>query len=80
MHEWMEQASRRLADEIGADPAEYVLTEAEIATLLDLARVSAHSSGERTNAPLACYLVGLAHGRTGGALATLADTAAGEAL
>ena len=80
MHEWMEQAGRRLAGETGADPAEYALTEAEIQTLLDLARVAAHGSGDRTNAPLACYLVGLAHGRTGGTLATLADAAAGEPL
>ncbi len=77
--EWMEQASRRLAGETGADPAEYALTEGEIQTLLDLARVAAHAS-ERTNAPLACYLVGLARGRSGGTLAALADTAAGEPL
>ena len=30
--------------------------------------MAAHESGERTNAPLACYLVGLARGRTGGSL------------
>jgi len=80
MHEWMEQASTRLADEAGADSAEYALTAAEIQTLLDLARVAAHESGERTNAPLACYLVGLARGRSGGSLDALADAAAGETL
>jgi Domain of unknown function (DUF6457) len=80
MHEWMEQASGRLAGETGADAAEYALTEAEIQTLLDLARVAAHESGERTNAPLACYLVGLARGRSGGSLEALADVAAGEKL
>ena len=31
-------------------------------TLLDLARIAAHKSGERTNAPLLCYLVGRAQG------------------
>lgn len=32
------------------------------ATLLDLARIAAHESGERTNAPLLCYLLGRADG------------------
>ncbi len=32
--------------------------------LLDLARIAAHNSGERTNAPLLCYLVGRAQGNT----------------
>ena len=35
-----------------------VLAEA----VLDLARIAAHESGERTNAPLLCYLVGRAQG------------------
>ena len=30
-----------------------------------LARVAAHDSGERTNAPLLCYLLGVAVGRGG---------------
>ena len=45
--------------------------------LLELARVAAHASGERTNAPLLCYLVGLAHGRHGGDLADLVDATVG---
>jgi hypothetical protein len=39
------------------------LSAAETRTLLDLARVAAHDSGERTNAPLLCYLLGVAVGR-----------------
>jgi hypothetical protein len=31
-------------------------------TLLDLARIAAHSSGDRTNAPLLCYLLGRVQG------------------
>lgn len=31
--------------------------------LLDLARIASHTSGERTNAPLLCYALGLAVGR-----------------
>jgi hypothetical protein len=34
--------------------------------LLDLARIAAHDSGRRTNAPLLCYLVGLARARGAG--------------
>jgi hypothetical protein len=44
-------------------------------TLLDLARVAAHDSGERTNAPLLCYLLGVAVGR-GAELGELADALA----
>jgi hypothetical protein len=40
-------------------------------TLLDLARIAAHDSGARTNAPLLCYLVGRAQSRAD--LDTLAD-------
>jgi hypothetical protein len=42
-----------------------------VTTLLDVARIAAHDSGARTNAPLLCYLIGLA--QAGGAdLKTLA--------
>ena len=39
------------------------LSASDVRTLLDLARVAAHDSGERTNAPLLCYLLGVAVGR-----------------
>jgi hypothetical protein len=38
------------------------LSEEDADTLLDLARIAAHVSGERTNAPLLCYLIGRAQG------------------
>ncbi|HET8893170.1 MAG TPA: DUF6457 domain-containing protein [Gaiellaceae bacterium] len=38
------------------------LTPHEEKTILDLARIAAHESGDRTNAPLLCYLVGRAQG------------------
>ena len=38
------------------------LTPHEEETILDLARVAAHNSGDRKNAPLLCYLVGRAQG------------------
>ena len=34
------------------------LSDAEEKTLLDLARIAAHESGDRRNAPLLCYLIG----------------------
>ena len=64
MNEWLEAAAARLAGVVGEEPGDYVLSEAEATTLLDLARVVARDSGERTNAPLLAYLVGLAHGRS----------------
>jgi hypothetical protein len=51
------------------------LSADEVRTLLDLARVAAHDSGERTNAPLLCYLVGVAVGR-GAELPDVADALA----
>lgn len=63
MDGWLEEARTKLAAAVGDDPAGYALSRAEMDELLELARVAAHESGERTNAPLLCYLVGLAHGR-----------------
>jgi hypothetical protein len=53
----------RLAQAVGDDPSVYELGDADVSDILDLARVAAHESGERTNAPLLSYLVGLAHAR-----------------
>jgi hypothetical protein len=39
------------------------LSSRDAERLLELARIAAHESGERTNAPLVCFLVGLAVGR-----------------
>jgi Domain of unknown function (DUF6457) len=77
MDAWLREARDKLAAEIGADPSGYELSQTEIDELLELARVAAHESGERINAPLLCYLVGLAHGRHGGELSDLVDAAVG---
>ena len=77
MDAWLEEA---IARHRTATPADYALTDAEVRTLLSLARVAAHESGERINAPLICYLVGLEVGRTGGSLGAVAEKAAGEPL
>jgi hypothetical protein len=57
---WLAAARDALAREAGLDPAALQLSEADADTLLEIARVAAHESGARTNAPLVCYLVGLA--------------------
>jgi Domain of unknown function (DUF6457) len=77
MDAWLEEARARVAAAVGDEPARYDLTQEEIDELLELARVAAHESGERVNAPLLCYLVGLAQGRHGGSLSDLADAAVG---
>ena len=62
MHEWLEGAAARLVGATG-NPGAFALDDTEIQQLLDLARDAAHGSDDRTNAPLVCYLVGLARGR-----------------
>jgi Domain of unknown function (DUF6457) len=78
MDAWLEEARARLAEAVGEEPGNYDLTQAEVDDLLELARIAAHESGERINAPLLCYLVGLAHGRHGGNLDDLVDAAVGS--
>ena len=73
VHDWLEQARDKLASECGDEPDVYTLAQKDIDELLDLARIAAHESGERINAPLVCYLVGLARGRHGTELDDLID-------
>jgi uncharacterized protein DUF6457 len=54
VNEWLAARARAL----GVDD----LTPDEISLLLNLAGDAAHESGQRTNAPLLCYLVGRAQG------------------
>jgi hypothetical protein len=53
---WLTQ----VAEAAGLDTT--ALSAQDEETLLDLARIAAHDSGDRTNAPLLCYLLGLAAG------------------
>ena len=71
MDAWLTEARNALADAANVPASELELSDEEAATLLELARVAAHDSGERTNAPLLCYLVGRAQGSAD--LETLAD-------
>ena len=70
MDAWLTQARDAVAAAAGVPASELALSDEEAGVLLDLARVAAHESGERTNAPLLCYLVGRAQG--GADLQTLA--------
>jgi len=62
MDAWLTQARDALAEAAGVAPGALDLSDDDERTLLDLARIAAHDSGERTNAPLLCYLVGRAGG------------------
>jgi hypothetical protein len=70
MDEWLTRARDALAQTANMPAAELGLPDDTAATLLDLAALAAHESGERTNAPLLCYLVGRAE--RGADLETLA--------
>jgi hypothetical protein len=71
MDEWLSEAREALARASGVPADQLELDDATVETLLELARVAAHESGERTNAPLLCYLVGRA--QDGASLDELAD-------
>lgn len=71
MDAWLSRARDAVAASAGLEPSELDLGPEAERTLLDLARIAAHVSGERTNAPLLCFLVG----RAVGAGASLADVA-----
>jgi hypothetical protein len=75
MDEWLTRARDEIASVANIAPEELELDSDSEVTLLDLARIAAHESGERTNAPLLCYLVGRAE--RGTALDVLADAARG---
>jgi hypothetical protein len=62
MDSWLREARDAVAAAAGVPTTELELSDEEAAVLLDLARIAAHDSGERTNAPLLCYLVGRAQG------------------
>ena len=55
MNEWLE----RVAQAIGCDEQ---LSDDDADTLLRIARIAAHESDDRRNAPLLSYLIGRSHG------------------
>ena len=60
MDAWLADARDALAEAAGVPRERLDLSDDDVAVLLDLARIAAHESGGRTNAPLLCYLVGRA--------------------
>ena len=80
MDGWLSAARDRLAQATGEDATELDLGQADADEILELARIAAHESGERINAPLLCYLVGLARGRRGGDLADIVDAVVGKRI
>jgi hypothetical protein len=71
MDQWLTQARDKLAQASGVPAEQLELDDEEVRSLLELARIAAHDSGERTNAPLLCYLVGRA--RNDASMDELAD-------
>jgi hypothetical protein len=55
MDEWLRRAAAAAGNE-------RELSDEDAQTLLKIAKIAAHESGDRTNAPLLCYLVGRAQG------------------
>jgi hypothetical protein len=77
MSAWLEDAAARLL-EAYPEAGELALTSDEVDLLLELARVAAHDSGQRINAPLLTYLAGIVAARSGASLEDIADTALGR--
>jgi len=71
MDQWLSAARDTLARASGVPTERLELDDEAVREPLELARVAAHDSGERTNAPLLCYLVGRA--QDGASLDKLAD-------
>ena len=65
MNDWLSTRADALADATGLDRNAFELSPEEVGLLLSLAGDAAHESGKRTNAPLLCYLLGVARGAKG---------------
>ncbi|HEX9775329.1 MAG TPA: hypothetical protein VGB83_07095 [Actinomycetota bacterium] len=56
--DWLHAIVSSLADRSGVEADALLPSAEERRALLDVARVASHASGERTNAPLLCYVLG----------------------
>jgi hypothetical protein len=76
---WISDMSSRIAASAGIDASELTIDATEAEELLRLAGVAAHTSGDRTNAPLLCHVLGraVALGAPLDSLARVVDDAAG---
>jgi len=57
---WLDDITTQIATAHGLDAASIGLVDGDAETLLNLAGIAAHSTGERTNAPLLCHVLGRA--------------------
>jgi len=57
---WISEVSSRLAAATGLDAGALGVSETDADTLLRLAAVAAHETGDRTNAPILCHVLGRA--------------------
>jgi len=57
---WISEMSSRLAAATGLDAGALGVSETDADTLLRLAAVAAHETGDRTNAPILCHVLGRA--------------------
>jgi hypothetical protein len=78
--DWISEMTLRVASATGLDATELLVDAGTRETLLDLAGVAAHTSGDRTNAPLLCHVLGraMARGATLEACARAVHDFAGE--
>jgi len=60
---WLARVTERIADGTALDATDLELTPDQTRELLDIAREASHTSGDRINAPLLCFVLGLVHGR-----------------
>lgn len=58
MTPWLQDTFAALAETAGLDAGAVPFSDDDADVLLGIARVASHDSGERTNAPLLCYLIG----------------------
>jgi hypothetical protein len=69
--DWLTETTLQLARATGLDAADLMVDARAAETLLELAGAAAHATGQRTNAPLLCHVLGRAVARG----ATLDDCA-----
>lgn len=75
---WLDDMTEAIATAAGTQASELHLDPETAREILDLARIASHASGERINAPLLCYELGLAVGK-GAKLTDLASAVRGSA-
>jgi uncharacterized protein DUF6457 len=69
---WLDDMTEAVARAAEMEAPRLELSDDVRREILDLARIASHASGDRINAPLLCYALGIAVGRG----ATLDDLAA----